>query len=110
MQQEELVEHARAAERRNKQLRAEVDYLRGGMRELMEMVGQHSKCPDGRLRDYVQQKADRLATTHRGLQTGQHNLHRHRHQQQQRQQSPGSQNSEHVSRSNLGSPEMASQI
>lgn len=61
-QQEELVEAAREAERRNKILKAEVEILRGGMRDLMELVGQHSDCPDARLKLYVQREADRLAT------------------------------------------------
>lgn len=60
-QQEDLVETAREVERRNRVLRAEVEILRGGMRELMELVGQHSDCPDNRLKLYVQREADRLA-------------------------------------------------
>lgn len=63
-QQEELVETARDVERRNKILKAEVDMLKSDMRDLMELVGQHSNCPDARLRLYVQREADRLA--HRG--------------------------------------------
>lgn len=61
-QQEELVETAREVERRNKILKAEVEILRSGMRDLMELVGQHSNCPDARLKLYVQREADRLAT------------------------------------------------
>ncbi|KAJ4988412.1 bZIP transcription factor [Stagonosporopsis vannaccii] len=60
-QQEELVETARDVERRNKILRAEVEILKSDMRDLMELVGQHSNCPDARLRLYVQREADRLA-------------------------------------------------
>ncbi|KAH7359857.1 hypothetical protein BKA66DRAFT_573962 [Pyrenochaeta sp. MPI-SDFR-AT-0127] len=62
MQQEELVETARDAERKNRALKAEVELLKGGMRELMDIVGQHTDCPDGRLRTYVQREADRLAS------------------------------------------------
>jgi hypothetical protein len=61
-EQEELVETARDVERRNRALKAEVDFLRGGLRELMEIVAQHSTCPDTRLRTYVQREADRLAS------------------------------------------------
>lgn len=61
-QQEELVETARHVERQNKILKAEVDMLKTDMRGLMELVGQHSECPDTRLRLYVQREADRLAT------------------------------------------------
>lgn len=68
-QQEELVQTARDVERRNKILKAEVELLRGGMRDLMELVGQHSECPDTRLKLYVQREADRLATG------GQRNAH-----------------------------------
>ncbi|KAF1924870.1 uncharacterized protein M421DRAFT_8320 [Didymella exigua CBS 183.55] len=60
-QQEELVETAREVERQNKILKAEVEILKSGMRDLMELVGQHSDCPDARLRLYVQREADRLA-------------------------------------------------
>ena len=60
MQQEDLVETARDFERKNKQLRAEVDYLKADMRELMDMVGKHAGCPDKRLQTYVQHEADRL--------------------------------------------------
>lgn len=61
-QQEELVETARDVERRNRILKAEVEMLKSGMRELMELVGQHTECPDTRLKLYVQREADRLAT------------------------------------------------
>ncbi|KAF2108832.1 hypothetical protein BDV96DRAFT_455819, partial [Lophiotrema nucula] len=61
-QQEELVENARDAERKNKILRAEVAILKEDMRELMQVVGEHSHCTDNRLRMYVQREADRLAT------------------------------------------------
>lgn len=61
-QQEELVETARAVERQNKILKAEVDLLKNDMRGLMELVAQHSECPDTRLQTYVQREADRLAT------------------------------------------------
>ena len=60
MQQEDLVETARDFERKNKQLRAEVDFLKADMRELMDMVGKHAGCPDKRLQTYVQHEADRL--------------------------------------------------
>lgn len=60
-QQEELVETARHVERQNKILKAEVDLLKNDMRGLMELVGQHSGCPDTRLKTYVQREADRLA-------------------------------------------------
>jgi cyclic AMP-dependent transcription factor ATF-2 len=60
-QQEELVQIAREVERRNRLLKAEVEMLRGGMRELMDIVSQHSDCPDNRLKLYVQREADRLA-------------------------------------------------
>lgn len=61
-QQEELVEKAREVERLNKILKAEVEILKSGVRDLMELVGQHSNCPDARLRLYLQLEADRLAT------------------------------------------------
>ncbi|KAF2621863.1 hypothetical protein BU25DRAFT_426129 [Macroventuria anomochaeta] len=60
-QQEELVETARDVERRNKILKAEVELLKSGMRDLMELVGQHTDCPDARLKLYLQREADRLA-------------------------------------------------
>lgn len=60
-QQEELVEEARDVDRKNKLLRAEVDVLRCGIRELMDIVAQHTDCPDSRLRLYLQREADRLA-------------------------------------------------
>ncbi|KAL1640549.1 hypothetical protein SLS61_010244 [Didymella pomorum] len=59
-QQEELVETARYVERQNKMLKAEVDMLKADMRGLMDLVGQHSDCPDTRLKRYVQREADRL--------------------------------------------------
>ncbi|KAF3052330.1 hypothetical protein E8E11_009598 [Didymella keratinophila] len=61
-QQEELVETARHVERQNQILKAEVDMLKSDMRGLMELVGQHSECPDTRLRRYVQREADRLVS------------------------------------------------
>ncbi|KAF1361472.1 hypothetical protein EJ07DRAFT_176162 [Lizonia empirigonia] len=61
-QQEELVETARDVERRNKILKAEVEILKSGMQELMQLVGQHTECPDTRLKLYLQREADRLAT------------------------------------------------
>jgi hypothetical protein len=61
-QQEDLVEQAREFERRNKLLNAEVAMLQDDVRGLMEIVGQHTDCPDTRLRRYVQREADRLAT------------------------------------------------
>lgn len=62
MQQEDLVETAREVERKNRALKAEVEMLKGGMRELMDIVSQHNDCADGRLRTYVQREADRLAS------------------------------------------------
>ncbi|EAT79243.1 hypothetical protein SNOG_13359 [Parastagonospora nodorum SN15] len=59
-QQDDLVERAREVERRNKLLKAEVAMLRGGMLELMDMVGQHDACSDSRLIRYVQREANRL--------------------------------------------------
>lgn len=61
-QQEELVETARVVERHNKILKAEVDLLKNDMQGLMELVAQHSECPDSRLKTYIQREADRLAT------------------------------------------------
>lgn len=61
-QQDDLVEKARDVERQNKILKAEVEVLKSGMRDLMELVGQHTDCPDARLRMYVQREADRLAS------------------------------------------------
>lgn len=61
-QQEELVETARDVERRNRILKAEVQVLKSGMQDLMQLVGQHTECPDTRLRLYLQREADRLAT------------------------------------------------
>lgn len=60
-QQEELVEAARDVERRNKILKAEVEILKSGMQDLMQLVGQHTECPDTRLKQYLQREADRLA-------------------------------------------------
>lgn len=62
MQQQELVETAREMGRKNKQLKDEVEYLKSDMRDLMTIVGQHSNCPDRRLRTYVQREADRLVS------------------------------------------------
>jgi hypothetical protein len=61
-QQEDLVEETRIAETKNKLLKAEVEMLRGDMRELMQIVDLHSNCTDSRLKCYVQREADRLAT------------------------------------------------
>ena len=61
-QQEELVETAREVKRQNKILKAEVEILRNSMRDLMELVGQHSDCPDACLKLYLRCKADWLAT------------------------------------------------
>lgn len=58
--QEVLVEAARDMERKNKQLKAEVEFLRGDMRDLMGLIFQHGSCPDQRLSRYVQREADRL--------------------------------------------------
>ncbi|KAK7178781.1 hypothetical protein DPSP01_013547 [Paraphaeosphaeria sporulosa] len=60
-QQEDLVETARDAERKNKVLKSEVELLKSDLRGLMELVGQHHECPDGRLRTYLQLEADRLS-------------------------------------------------
>lgn len=59
-QQEVLVEAARDMERKNRELKAEVEFLRGDMRELMGIIFQHGSCPDQRLSRYVQREADRL--------------------------------------------------
>jgi len=80
MQQQELVETARDMERRNKQLKAEVEFLKSDMRDLMAIVGRHSDCPDGRLRTYVQREADRLVSKKQAL--SQHQHHHHHHHQQ----------------------------
>ena len=53
---------ARDMERRNKVLKTEVEFLKSDLRSLVEMVGKHTECPDGRLRRYIQLEADRLAT------------------------------------------------
>ena len=60
-QQDDLIEEARDIQRKNKCLKAEVAMLQGGMRELMDLVGQHNACSDTRLQQYVQRQADRLA-------------------------------------------------
>ncbi|PVH91532.1 hypothetical protein DM02DRAFT_678036 [Periconia macrospinosa] len=62
MQQQKLMETAREMERMNKQLKAEVESLKSDMHDLMMIVGQHSDCPDGRLKTYVQAAADRLSS------------------------------------------------
>jgi hypothetical protein len=61
-QQEDLVETARELERKNKVLKSEVEFLKTDLRGLMELVGKHNECPDGRLRKYLQLEADRLST------------------------------------------------
>ncbi|KAF2450413.1 hypothetical protein P171DRAFT_426797 [Karstenula rhodostoma CBS 690.94] len=61
-QQEDLVETARNVERKNKVLKSEVELLKSDLRDLMELVGKHNECPDGRLRRYLQLEADRLST------------------------------------------------
>lgn len=61
-QQEDLVETAREVERKNKVLKSEVELLKSDLRDLMELVGKHNNCPDGRLRRYLQLEADRLST------------------------------------------------
>lgn len=58
--QEVLVEAARDMEQKNKQLKAEVEFLRSDMRDLMGLIFQHGSCPDQRLSRYVQREADRL--------------------------------------------------
>jgi hypothetical protein len=60
-QQEELVETARDVKRRNMILKAEVAILKSRKQDLMQLIGQHTKCPDTRLRLYLQREADRLA-------------------------------------------------
>lgn len=60
-QQEDLVETARDVGRRNKILKAEVAILKSGMQNLMQLVSQHTECPDTRLRLCSQREADRLA-------------------------------------------------
>lgn len=55
------MEEARNHERRNRILKMEVEMLRGNLRDLMDIVGQHTNCPDSRLLSYVQREADRLA-------------------------------------------------
>lgn len=60
-EQDDLVEMARNVERRNKVLKAEVELLKAGMRELMDVVATHNQCPDTRLKLYVQREANRLA-------------------------------------------------
>ena len=54
------MEAARDMERKNKQLKAEVEFLRSDMRDLMGLIFQHSSCPDQGLSRYVQREADRL--------------------------------------------------
>lgn len=66
-QQEDLVEAARDMERKNRVLKSEVEFLKSDLRELMEIVATHNRCPDTRLTSYVQLEADRLAA--RGNQT-----------------------------------------
>ncbi|PSN71525.1 hypothetical protein BS50DRAFT_284680 [Corynespora cassiicola Philippines] len=65
-QQEELIITARNAERVNKELKIEVEDLRSDVRELVEMVGEHSYCSDRRLSAYIQREADRLAACSTG--------------------------------------------
>lgn len=60
-QQEELVETARNMERRNTILRVEVEILNGELQCLMQLLAQHTKCPDARLKQYLQREADRIA-------------------------------------------------
>lgn len=60
-QQEDLVDAARDMERKNKVLKSEVEILKSDLRDLMELVGKHNECPDGRLRRYLQLEADRLS-------------------------------------------------
>ncbi|KAL5411856.1 hypothetical protein PMIN06_000058 [Paraphaeosphaeria minitans] len=60
-QQKDLVETARVEERKNKVLKSEVEFLKSDLRDLMELVGKHNECPDGRLRRYIQLEADRLS-------------------------------------------------
>jgi hypothetical protein len=61
-QQEELVETARDMGRRNKILNVEVELLNGEMQDLMQLLAQHTECPDARLKQYLQREADRIAT------------------------------------------------
>lgn len=60
-QREELVETVRVVERQNKILKAEVIVLKCRTQDLMQLVGQHTKCRDTRLRLYLQREADQLA-------------------------------------------------
>ncbi|KAF2844001.1 hypothetical protein T440DRAFT_512415 [Plenodomus tracheiphilus IPT5] len=60
-QQEELVETARDAQRRNKVLNAEVQLLKSDTHDLMQIAGQHTRCPDIQLKLYLQCAADQLA-------------------------------------------------
>ncbi|KAF2844186.1 hypothetical protein T440DRAFT_35571 [Plenodomus tracheiphilus IPT5] len=62
MLQESLVETARDVKRKNRLLKAEVDMLKGGVQALMQIVGQHTDCADGRLGAYVQRELGRLAS------------------------------------------------
>ena len=61
MEQEALVERSREFERRNRVLKAEVEFLRAELRGIKELVGQHANCPDRRMSQYLQREADRLA-------------------------------------------------
>ena len=60
-QREELVKTVRVVERQNKILKAEVTVLKCKTQDLIQLVGQHTKCPDTRLRLNLQREADRLA-------------------------------------------------
>ncbi|CAI6342377.1 unnamed protein product [Periconia digitata] len=60
IQQQELVDTAREMGSKNKQLKRKVESLKSDMRNLMMIAGQHSNCPDRRLKIYVQREADRL--------------------------------------------------
>lgn len=62
MQQEILVEMVRDMERRNKQLKAEVEFLKGNMMDLVRIAIQHNSCVDQRFSGYLQRKAVQLAT------------------------------------------------
>jgi len=62
MQQEGLVQTAHDFKVRNDYLKNQVKKLKKEMSDLMEEVSPHNDCEDGRLREYIQRKADRLAS------------------------------------------------
>ncbi|KAF2201959.1 hypothetical protein GQ43DRAFT_13711 [Delitschia confertaspora ATCC 74209] len=58
---EELVQLSKNHERRNLYLKTEVEMLKATKAALMELVHQHSECPDDRIQNYVQSIADKLS-------------------------------------------------